>query len=548
MAPVAAARPRILPTSGWRRAVLVAWFVPALIWGQATGPAAPAAVAPGQKLDDIFNEVDQAKFSSLSSSHYFFTAPGATAEPSWYFFPPGPPPLESELRVVAPLEPGPAAPPGLADFVNEIFYPMLAARLADDDLPKGLRAQLLSYREAKVGLQGELRARLLSLREDDPAAREKQLAELAVVQDPKIRALEATAEKLRTALQRINVLGLRAGVPEASANSAGPAPSGQKDETTSATLFRRARATRAAAFYQEGLSPAQRRLLLEAALEFDTQAIAPIGPAPGPADGWLLSFSPETARIRIMASLPAPLARKMSEYAGRKAGLKVELLDALQEPAETNVGSRLEALKQLAGHQAPQLAGLEVAAEEIRRDLAALPNQPGPPAPPALPPELTARISSYRAHKVELLKRLYALLVGPPARAPVPGSTGEPPTWPPDGATPTAVRPNNLKVSTEEFNRQQALLIGELNQELAGIREALADYARTTSRPTDRKSVNDLLDDFEHARQKQEIWDKYRDYQNAVLQPGLSPEQRRLLFDAAVEELALPLPAAEKID
>jgi hypothetical protein len=27
--------------------------------------------------------------------------------------------------------------------------------------------------------------------------------------------------------------------------------------------------------------------------------------------------------------------------------------------------------------------------------------------------------------------------------------------------------------------------------------------------------------------------------------PGLSPEQRRLLFDAAVEKLALPLPGGE---
>ena len=44
-------------------------------------------------------------------------------------------------------------------------------------------------------------------------------------------------------------------------------------------------------------------------------------------------------------------------------------------------------------------------------------------------------------------------------------------------------------------------------------------------------------------QQQQEIWDKYRDYQTAVLLPGLSPEQRRLLFGAAVEQLALPLPA-----
>jgi hypothetical protein len=105
------------------------------------------------------------------------------------------------------------------------------------------------------------------------------------------------------------------------------------------------------------------------------------------------------------------------------------------------------------------------------------------------------------------------------------------------------VRPANLRVSVEEFDRRQSALIGELNMERAAIREALSEYGRATNRPTDRKSVDDLLKDFENARQQQEIWDKYRDYQTAVLLPGLSPEQRRLLFGAAVEQLALPLPA-----
>ena len=44
--------------------------------------------------------------------------------------------------------------------------------------------------------------------------------------------------------------------------------------------------------------------------------------------------------------------------------------------------------------------------------------------------------------------------------------------------------------------------------------------------------------------QQIEIWRNYRDYQIAVLQPGLSPEQRRLLFDAALEKIALTNPDA----
>jgi hypothetical protein len=53
-----------------------------------------------------------------------------------------------------------------------------------------------------------------------------------------------------------------------------------------------------------------------------------------------------------------------------------------------------------------------------------------------------------------------------------------------------------------------------------------------------------LLKKFSEAMQQHEIWRNYRDYQIAVLQPGLSPEQRRLLFDAALEKIALATPDA----
>ena len=42
-----------------------------------------------------------------------------------------------------------------------------------------------------------------------------------------------------------------------------------------------------------------------------------------------------------------------------------------------------------------------------------------------------------------------------------------------------------------------------------------------------------------------ETEDGYREYRLAVFEPGLSAAQRRLLFDAAVEKLDLPLPRGE---
>ncbi|MFZ1054337.1 MAG: hypothetical protein WAN79_01585, partial [Opitutaceae bacterium] len=99
-----------------------------------------------------------------------------------------------------------------------------------------------------------------------------------------------------------------------------------------------------------------------------------------------------------------------------------------------------------------------------------------------------------------------------------------------------------------EFDRLQNDLISALNKEESGIRESLAEYVRATNGPADRKSINDLLMDFENARQLQDLWDRYRDYQNAVLMPGLSAGQRRVLFDAGVEQLGLPLPDGERAD
>ncbi len=42
-----------------------------------------------------------------------------------------------------------------------------------------------------------------------------------------------------------------------------------------------------------------------------------------------------------------------------------------------------------------------------------------------------------------------------------------------------------------------------------------------------------------------DVEDGYRDYRTAVFEPGLSPEQRRLLFAGAIEELDLPLSRGE---
>ena len=529
----------------------------ALTLAQSPGPAPPPAPSPPVESSEdlLYDKFDRARFNNGFSSHYYYTVPDS-AEARLVYFPPVPPPLDADLRLLPPLAAGPAAPAELEAFAGDLFYPLLAERLASDDLPKALRAELEAYRGAKADLQAELRARLDQLKDAEPAARERELAALATRQTPRISALENTAEKLRGDLQPTGLFGLPRDANPAQGIVAREAR-GAEARPPWDDWRRQARAVRLAAYFDKGFSPAQRRLLGEVALDLDARADREAGSPAASAADRMLDFSPECARIPLLDNPPAALADKLGDFAARRTRLKAELLDALRQNSDASAGERADALRRLAGRQEPEFAALEALAEDIRRDLAALPDPPGPPAPPALPAELAARIAAYRTHKVELLRTLYTMITRVPDKpAPHPAkgnaTTGAPADggmpWLRDGGESTAVKPENLRVSPEEFNRRQNELVGELNQELAGIRASLSEYVRTTHRPADRKSINDLLNDFEVARQKQEIWDKYRDYQAAALQPGLSPEQRRLLFAAAIEKLALPLPPAERVD
>jgi hypothetical protein len=55
-----------------------------------------------------------------------------------------------------------------------------------------------------------------------------------------------------------------------------------------------------------------------------------------------------------------------------------------------------------------------------------------------------------------------------------------------------------------------------------------------------------LLRNFATQFSQQETWQRYRDYDTAVYEPGLSPEQRRLLYADALVQLDLPLPRGSK--
>jgi hypothetical protein len=513
---------------------------------EARGPDAQYP-APGQLpwwAHDLF---DATRFTDGASNHYLAIRPAARPADLFAYYPPVPPPLDSELPLLAPIVSGPPAPPMLAPLVDELFYPLLATRLAANDVSDSMLAQIAAYRLRKGALQNALRSSIADLKDLDSSARQRRLASLATDQASSIAEIEGAAEKIRA-----NLLGTSGfSLPPESRGAVDPMarPVRGEAQTGAADPRSQSETIRGIAYYLDGLSAAQRWLLLEetvnlraSARDFETGATSQ--------PGEVLQFSPEPAAIRIPAHLPASAREKMRNYRLAKTTLIQELREVLFETEGTPAATREEAFARLAAAQGSRLAELELKAEEIRRDLAGLPDQPGPPAPPALPPELSARIVLYQRHKLELLQTLRAMLTdsaGAPARPPATDLAPNVLAWMRDGAPQAQVQPGNLRVSVEEFNRRQDALMTVLNREQSGIREALAEYVRSAKGPSDQKSVNDLLRDFEDARQKQEMWDKFRDYQTAVLMVGLSPGQRRLLFGAAVERLALPLPPGEKI-
>jgi uncharacterized membrane protein YccC len=245
-------------------------------------------------------------------------------------------------------------------------------------------------------------------------------------------------------------------------------------------------------------------------------------------------FSPDTARVRFPADLPTELAAEIAAYGQRKDALKEELRAALRQNESLN--SELVSavgLSALAEQQSPRFAALEETAEAIRRRLALLPARPTPLDPPSLPPELAHRLTTYQTNRTELQRNarreLRVLRNQLPAGAEI-IATGEAPRLElkfSGNATPAL---QQLRTAIETFNRDYAGRFADLNRDLAGLRGAIAEHARQAAAGKSGKSIDDLTQDFIGAAVRQSAAEAYQDGRAAVFLPGLSPEQRRLLF------------------
>jgi hypothetical protein len=471
------------------------------------------------------------------------------------FFPPSPPPIGAPIppkqapgeRIVAPTE--------LAKFVYEPFYAPLSTRFSEQDLTKKLMTRLDNYQAKRNDLQTELQKKLKSLKDASSADRIQELETFAREQTPRIAALEAVADQLRSDLLRGGLVGMLSGTGDW--NQARNWVLGRDflAKPRDQTIVYEFLVMRAAVFYQEGLSPAQRRLLREVAMELQVEAFKPKSEEASKKETDLVFFSPETARIRVSDDLPADLAVKIAAYQSEKSAIKTELRDTLYQQDSVPASRRVQALKQLAESQEPRIAALEGLADDIRASLSRLPKQPGPSTPPAFSPELAKHISAYQKEKLAVQKLVQSKLeeirtqLTPDANILLKKSGDDisrasyglelsDKRYPEDKIT-------LIREAIADLNKQNAQRFADLAKDRNAIRDEVARFTAAHPEMTGEKSVRSLLQDFFTALREEEAWQPYQDYQTAVYQPGLSSEQRRLLFEVALEKLSLPLPDGE---
>lgn len=457
------------------------------------------------------------------------------------YYPPTPPALGETVfakrtRVtLAKLAP----PSALGEDVYEPFYAPLSTLLFTEDLSKKRRERLDGYHASRTSLLAELRAQLNALQNADAATRESSLATLAREQAPRLATLENAAEELRRNFTEGGFFDNRVNWNDTRDWRLG-------DDTRWESALDEIKVMRGAAAFQEGFSPAQRRLLRELAMELADSMKDPTDEIELSTPGPFIYFSPETARIRLPAEIPGELTAKIETYKAEKASLKKELRDILYEKDRAFFEStRVNAFKSLAETQAARFAAVEQLAEEIRRGLAPFPNPASPPALP-LPAPLASRLTAYTQKKSALQTALIAKQ--DEVRSALPNDRVE--FTRVSGVIGLNIVANRRSTPAQNekrraitetltsFNAEQAKLYSALAQEKEAIH---AELNRTVKELAGKKNIDQLQREFTYALKKQELWEQFHDYEIATLEPGLSPAQRVILFGAGLEKLDLPL-------
>jgi hypothetical protein len=298
----------------------------------------------------------------------------------------------------------------------------------------------------------------------------------------------------------------------------------------------------AAAAFAPELSLEQRELLQEAAMELLDHARAAAAPADAATPPAYFYFTPSTSRIRMPMEMPEALQKRVAAYRELKDGLKEELCATVFGNDKSDKRVRGAAFNELREAQSARLVRLQSLAEEIRVGLVGC-VYPDEPPTSLIPPSLAPQIADYLKAKVEAQRAFVAKLAE--VRAVLPQAQAE--IVPYDrgyqiqvsGLSSSAGADVAVLNSLPEFHETQARRYAELVTQKKALVQALNASPGRPLETADR-SVDALLQEFTMAQAQRETWNKYWAYRQAVLEPGLSDGQRRLLYSSAVESLVGP--------
>ena len=433
-------------------------------------------------------------------------APAPRTPPIWIYFPPTPPVLGA-ARDPAGAPPAWPAPAELATFVAEPFYAPLSAALKAGGADPVLDTELEAYHADREALLAELRAQLGTLKDADAEARRKGLAAFSASVQPRVLGLQRRAEQLRAELAdqgggRNQYIRWHIDFADLTTEQA-------RDRTLQSWRME------VDSYFQPGMSSRQRDLLREIAVGLRTPT--------DPKAGDDLLFSPATSRIPLPAHPSSALQADLDAYHRLKGQLVAALLGAVYPRQPMDFSARNAALAALATAQERDFDTLEDLAEKIRAALADV-NDPGRTPEAPLPPELTAQLAAYRKDNLALQRDLLARVDAVRARA---SPTSRPAT------------PAEIRQAIAAFTQENAARYAALNQRRDQIREETAKLAG--DQPGGAEALQARFSTS--LRQLETFWD-YHDYQIAVLQPGISPGLRQILFEGGLEKLSLPLPGA----
>jgi hypothetical protein len=481
---------------------------------------------------------------SFSTTSYYY-APLAT-----FFFPPTPPPLGGPILLFRRY--GLSQPetqlPQLLPYVGEPFYAPLSAHLHREDLSKKQRTRLDAYQAIRSAQLIELHARLNTARDAEPAARARILQAFAAQQTPILATLEIEAEALRENLVHGSFFQSGADWNDNRTWALG-------DDLRYESRIDEFKVIRASAFFSPGLSPAQRRLLRELAMELDQPLTEPTADLSLDAPKPYFFFTPETARIRLPDDLSPEITAKIDAYQAAKTQLKSALRTAIYKNDRAFFSfNRTKAFRALAEEQAPALAQIEIQAEEIRTLLAPYPRASRPDAP-VISEALNTRIAGFLREKQSLQRTLVEKFAAIKAAFPenrveyirLGDSYGIEIVSSRRSSRAVENKVMALRAELASFNAEQSRRVSALIREKDFIQKSLLEVAKTKLKAdATAADVDGLIKHFAQKFSDQESWQRYRDYDTAVFEPGLSPEQRRLLFAEALVQLDLPLPRGSR--